>query len=165
MNSAKGCPKTYSFPWDQSPDVNINFPNAGAIARTVPPPTPRGIALPDNPKLFLTFAQPARGASGEYLTVAGRGFPAGQQIVFRCREIASLSATARVDKAGQFSVRQELPAKLPHRVFTIEAFVKAAQHPLTSAQFSKPYSDEGLLEMKESKNSRTPGPSPKLDKR
>jgi hypothetical protein len=164
MTSAKGCPKSYSFKWDQSPEVNVGVSNAGAIARTGPAPAPRGIALPDNPKLFLTFAQAARGASEEYLTVAGRGFPAGQQIVFRCREIASLSATARVDKAGQFSVRQELPANLPHRVFTIEALLKADQRPLTSAQFSSPYSDEGLLEMKESKNSRTPGPSPKQDK-
>lgn len=142
MNAAKGCPKTYSFPWDQPPDVSVTLSNAGAIARTVPPPTPRGIAFPNNPKLFLTF-EPARGAPDDYLTISGRGFPASQEIALRCREIESLAQTTRVDKAGQFSARLRLPANLPHGVFTIEATLKASQRSLTSAQFTKAYSDEG----------------------
>jgi hypothetical protein len=110
LQATKGCPKTYNFKWDQSPDVTIN-PNTGEIARTVPPSAPRGIALPNNPKLFVTSTELARTAPDDFLTVAGRAFPAGQEIVLRCHEVGSLDGTARVDKAGKFWARLKLPGR------------------------------------------------------
>jgi hypothetical protein len=50
----------------------------------------------------------------------------------------------RTDNAGQFSATLPLPATLPYDTFTIEAHGSAGM--LTASEFSKPYSDEDLVE-------------------
>ena len=151
LKAAKGCPKTYRLPWDVKPPpvVNPNAASTGALARgsKIPPPSPpRGIADPNNPKLFLSSSSP-NGATtvlgpDDVLEVSGRGFPAGQDVRVRVRGDELLDEAAHVDPAGQFSTRVRLPADLPYGTLTLEVVSEAEGELLTSAEFVKAYADD-----------------------
>jgi hypothetical protein len=144
IKATKGCPKTYSFPWDVTPDFDLGAGDVGVLARDAPPPKPRGISAPDRPKLFVVMGEADRASQSEHLTIAGRGFAPSQDLTLRCREIEGLRTRVRTDKTGQFSTTLPLPPTLPHGTFTIEAYGSAGM--LTEDEFSKPYSDEDLIE-------------------
>jgi hypothetical protein len=144
IEATKGCPKSYSFPWDVTPDFDLGAEDVGVLAHDAPPPKPRGISAPDRPKLFLVVEEPARDSEPERLALAGRGFAPGQDLTLQCREIEGLRVRVRADTTGQFSVTLPLPATLPHGTFTIEA--RGSAGALTAGEFSKPHDDEGLEE-------------------
>jgi photosystem II stability/assembly factor-like uncharacterized protein len=143
IKATRGCPKSYKFPWDFPRDVDLSATETGVLARNAPPPTPRGLALPDRPKLFLQMKEDSSRRS-EYLAVAGRGFPASQSITLRVREMQTLVATFRADATGKFAGRLPLPESLPYGDFIVEA--RGAAGLLTTDEFSKPHSDDELLE-------------------
>jgi hypothetical protein len=141
IRATKGCPKTYRFPWDVTPPV-ADPGEFGTLARDVPPPAPRGIAVADRPKLFVVVQASAGDGDLQELTIAGRGFAPGQDVALQCREFEGLSVKARADRTGQFSVRLPLPEVLPYGTLTIEA--RGTAGALTAGEFSKPHSDEAL---------------------
>jgi hypothetical protein len=143
LEAAKGCPKTYKFPWDVTPSFDVAT-DARVLARDAPPPTPRGVAAPNQPKLFLEVRDPEQESGAESLAASGRGFSPGQELTLQCREIESLRASVRADEKGQFSTTLPLPQTLPYGTFTIE--VRGATGILTSGEFEKSFSDEELKE-------------------
>jgi hypothetical protein len=143
------CPKSYDFPWDVKPIVATD----GVLERAAPPPTPRGIAASDRPKLFVTFEEEE--PEGDRLAIAGRGFAPGQDVMLRCREFERLQARVSPDTKGQFVKTIKLPDSFPHGTFTLEAYGAAGR--LTSGEFDKAFSDEDLDE----RDREVDGPSPK----
>jgi hypothetical protein len=144
IKATKGCPKTYRFPWDVTPDFDLGTDDVRTLDRGAPPPMPSGIPAPDRPKLFVVMRDSVPNSEPEHLAIGGRGFAPDQDVTLRCREIQDLSVRARADKSGRFSATLPLPPTLPHGTFTIEA--RGAAGTLTESEFSKPYSDEALNE-------------------
>ncbi len=132
------CPKSYDFPWDVKPIVATD----GVLERGAPPPTPRGIAASDRPKLFVTFEE--QEPEGDRLAIAGRGFAPGQDVILRCREFERLQTRVSADAKGQFVKTIKLPDSFPHGTFTLEAHGVAGR--LTASEFDKGFSDEDLDE-------------------
>lgn len=144
LKPAKGCPKSYEFPWDERLDFDPGVVDGGVLARDAPPPIPRAVAAPDRPKLFVTLEEPEQRTQSERLAVAGRGFAPGQDVILRCREFESLQTRVRADASGQFATTLPLPQSFPHGTFTLEAHGVAVK--LTAIEFDKPFSDEDLYE-------------------
>ncbi len=151
MKAAKGCPKSYRLKWDVSPPVvNPNAESTGALARDAnlpPPPPPRGIADPSNPKLFLS-ASDSTGTTtvlgpDDVLEVSGRGFPAGEDVGVRIRGGKLLDETIHADPDGLFSTTVRLPADLPYGASTLEAVSGSKGEVLTTSEFVKAHSDKG----------------------
>ncbi|MEP7209020.1 MAG: hypothetical protein ABI920_18960 [Casimicrobiaceae bacterium] len=144
IKAASGCPKSYRFPWDGEPDLHTGAAETGVLARELPPPVPRAIPAADRPKLFVEFEEAGRETEPERLAIAGRGFAPGREFTLQCRACNDLELRARADATGQFSLTLPLPASFPHGTFAIDAVGAAGR--LTSAEFTKPYSDEALNE-------------------
>jgi hypothetical protein len=145
LKTVIGCPKTYSFRWDQ-PTVEVlenEIPDAREITQ---PPAARGIALPNNAKLFLSTDESHNGAASlgpdNDLIISGRGFPPGSQIVLRVIEGTFLDRVVSSDQEGHFTVKVQLPPELPYGGFTVEAASSDRSARYSTAQFTKAYSDE-----------------------
>ena len=135
------CPKSYDFPWDVKPIVDVSG-DVSVLARDARPPIPRGVPTPDRAKLFVTFEEQEPG--GDRLAIAGRGFPPSQDVILRCREFERLQTRVRADAKGQFVTTLKLPESFPHGTFSLEAHGAAGK--LTASEFDKPFSDEELNE-------------------
>ena len=143
LKAAIGCPRAYDFPWDQPPGEVLE-PSQSPAA----PSPARGIALPNNAKLFLSDSRNGAASLGPDtdLIIAGRGFPPGSQIVLRTLEGKFIDEVVTTNQAGQFTVKLQLPPDLPFGAFTVEAASTDRSVHYASAQFTKAFSDEGLEE-------------------
>jgi len=155
LQRTSGCSKTDPPYWDRRPPVADVEPSEGVLARKIEePPAPRGVAQPGLAKLFVSTAYPSSGVAGlgpnNRLEVSGRGFPAGQEVTLRIREVATLrlremklpELKVAVGKGGVFSTSVQVPEHLPYGMFTIEAVAGAEGKVLAVADFVKSYSDE-----------------------
>ena len=118
------------------------------------PPTPRGEAHPGIAKLLVSSAYPSSGVAAlgpdNRLEVWGRGFPPGQEVTLRIREVAALvfrekklpEPKVAAAKDGIFSTVVQVPEDLPYALYTIEAVGAPEGRVLAAAEFIKSYSDE-----------------------
>jgi len=151
MKAAKGCPRTSRLPWDVNPPVvNPSTESTGPLAREakVPPPPPRGLAEPNNPKLFLSASGPSGattvlGPDG-VLEITGSGFPAGLEVSVRLRDSDLVKQVLRIDPEGRLAAKLQLPAELPYGITTLEVVSAPKEEVLTTAEFTKAHLDEEL---------------------
>lgn len=148
LQRTSGCSKTDPPYWDRRPPVADTEGTVGVLARKPEePPTPRGEAQPGVAKLFMSTAYPSSGIAGlgpdNLLEVSGRGFPPGQEVILRIREMKLPEKRVAVGKDGVLSTSWRLPEDLPYGTFTIEAVAAPEAKILAVADFGKSYSDEG----------------------
>ena len=97
-------------------------------------------------KLLVSSAHPSSGVAGlgsdDMLRVYGRGFPPGQEVILRIREMKLPEKSVAVGKDGVFSTSWRLPEDLPYGTFTIKAVAAPEAKILAVADFVKSYSDE-----------------------
>jgi hypothetical protein len=157
LDRTTGCSKTDPPYWDRRPPVGEIEPSSGVLARKAKePPTPKGEACPGVAKLFVSSAYPASGVAAlgpdNRLEVWGRGFPPGQEVILRIREVETREVklpekelparSVAAGKDGVFSTSVQIPEDLPHGMFTIEAIAGPGGKILAAADFIKSYSDE-----------------------
>ena len=158
LDRTNGCSKTDPPYWDRRPPVGEIEETAGALATRArrEPPAPRGEAYPGVAKLNLWTGFPSSGLAGvgpdNTLEVAGRGFPADEDVTLRIREEDSEPfmdgekeppyQTVRIDKGGMFSVSLRLPEELPHGTWVMEALAGSEGKVLALARFIKAFADE-----------------------
>ncbi len=156
LGRTSGCSETDPPYWQKFPPVGDTTGTVGLAAAQTPkePPTPRGEAQPGAAKLLVASAYPSSGVAAlgpdNRLEVWGRGFPPGQEVTLRIREIAALvfrekklpEPKVAAGKDGVFSTVVQVPEDLPHGLYTIEAVAGPEGKVLASAEFVKSYSDE-----------------------
>ncbi len=154
LDQTAGCSKTDRPYWLRPFPPEIGPEPDGVLARmATEPPAPRGIADPRIAKLFLWTAYPSSGLASLgpdlKLQIAGRNFPANQQLTLLVRTGGPLAhvllkQAVSVGRDGTFSSTIQLPKDLPEGTHSITAIGSEGKL-LALAEFVKTYAaDEGI---------------------